>query len=90
MKVSERAFDAMHMPAIPDAGIINSRGVIIYPDRVQLRKGKAAKIQTARAEIRARRHQLRIDAGAVYAKSLTELRNRWRRFGHYFEIYGRR
>jgi L-asparaginase len=47
VKVSERAFDAMQTPAVADAGIINSRGVIIYPDRVRLRKSEQTKIQLA-------------------------------------------
>ncbi|MDO8303704.1 MAG: hypothetical protein Q7T18_10725, partial [Sedimentisphaerales bacterium] len=47
IKVSERAFDAMNTPAVLDAGIINSRGIIIYQDRVRLKKNALEKIQLA-------------------------------------------
>jgi L-asparaginase len=47
VKVSERAFDAMHTPAVLDAGVINSRGVIISPDRVRLKKDALEKIAAA-------------------------------------------
>ncbi|GEM_PF-1607962 len=47
IKVSERAFDAMKTPAIPDAGVINSRGIIISSDRVRLKKNAQEKIQLA-------------------------------------------
>lgn len=47
VKMSERDFDAMQTPATPDAGIINSRGVIIYPERVHLQKDSGEKISLA-------------------------------------------
>jgi L-asparaginase len=47
IKVSERAFDAMQTPAVLDVGVINSRGVIISPDRVRLKKNALEKIQLA-------------------------------------------
>ena len=47
VKVSERAFDAMQTPAILDVGNINSRGVIIYPERVRLKKNALEKINLA-------------------------------------------
>ncbi|MFA5966976.1 MAG: asparaginase domain-containing protein [Patescibacteria group bacterium] len=47
VKVSERDFDAMQTPAVLNAGIINSRGVIIYPERVRLAKNALPKIQLA-------------------------------------------
>lgn len=47
LKVSERAFDAMQSPAVLDAGEINSRGVIIFPERVHLKKNALEKIKLA-------------------------------------------
>ncbi len=47
IKVSEHAFDAMQTPAVIDAGTINSRGVIISPDRVHLKEGAQEKIHLA-------------------------------------------
>ncbi|MDP2630502.1 MAG: asparaginase domain-containing protein [Candidatus Uhrbacteria bacterium] len=47
IKVSERAFDAMQTPAVLDAGTINSRGIIISPDRIRLKQGAAEKIHLA-------------------------------------------
>ncbi|MBI4600063.1 asparaginase [Candidatus Uhrbacteria bacterium] len=47
IKVSERAFDAMQTPAVLDVGTINSRGIIIDPDKVRLKKNAAEKIQLA-------------------------------------------
>jgi L-asparaginase len=47
IKVSERAFDAMQTPAVLDAGTINSRGIMISPDRVLLKKNALDKIQLA-------------------------------------------
>ena len=47
VKVSERDFDAMQTPAIPDAGIINSRGITIFPERVHLKKDSLEKINLA-------------------------------------------
>lgn len=47
VKMSERDFDAMQTPAVLDAGTINSRGVIIFPERVHLKKNSLEKIQLA-------------------------------------------
>lgn len=47
VKVSERDFDAMQTPAVSDAGIINSRGIIIYPEKVNLKKNSLGKINLA-------------------------------------------
>ena len=47
VKISERNFDAMQTPAILDAGVINSRGVNIFMDRVHMKKDALEKIQLA-------------------------------------------
>lgn len=47
VKTSERDFDAMQTPAVPDAGIINSRGVLIFRERVHLKKDSSEKINLA-------------------------------------------
>jgi L-asparaginase len=47
IKVSERDFDAMQTPAVLNAGTINSRGIIIFPERVKLKKDALPKIQLA-------------------------------------------
>lgn len=47
VKTSERNFDAMQTPAVLDAGVINSRGVNIFPERVHMKKDSLEKIQLA-------------------------------------------
>ena len=47
VKTSERDFDAMQTPAVLDAGVINSRGVFIFPERVHLKKHSLPKINLA-------------------------------------------
>ena len=47
LKVSERDFDAMQTPAVLDAGVINSRGVNIFTERVSIKKDSSSKINLA-------------------------------------------
>lgn len=47
VKISERDFDAMQTPAVLDAGVINSRGVSIFPDKVHMKNSISEKIKLA-------------------------------------------
>jgi len=47
MKVSEKDFDAFHSPAFPDAGIINSMGVKLYPKYLHKKADSAERLSIA-------------------------------------------
>ncbi|MDO8599710.1 MAG: asparaginase domain-containing protein [bacterium] len=47
LKVSERNFDAMHTPAYPDVGVIDSRGVTLHTQFMHRRAQKDSKLTIA-------------------------------------------